>query len=150
MGDVKMLALIGAFLGWKLVLLTLALASVLGSLVGLGLILARRGDMKYALPFGTFLAGAAMFAAAAGEHVVAWYMGSTDSREGLGARARTGIPLPWVTGSSQPMRSAEHESAGSVSAPRVPGWAWPWLVVGVAALPFCGGSLTLARSTSVI
>ena len=75
MGDVKMLALIGAFLGWKLVLLTLALASVLGSLVGLGLILARRGDMKYALPFGTFLAGAAMFAAAAGEHVVAWYMG---------------------------------------------------------------------------
>jgi len=36
MGDVKMLALIGAFLGWKLVLLPLALASILGSVVGLG------------------------------------------------------------------------------------------------------------------
>jgi leader peptidase (prepilin peptidase)/N-methyltransferase len=75
MGDVKMLALIGAFLGWQLVLLTLAVASVLGSLVGLGMILTRRGDMKYALPFGTFLAMAAMFAAAAGEPVVQWYMG---------------------------------------------------------------------------
>jgi leader peptidase (prepilin peptidase)/N-methyltransferase len=75
MGDVKMLALIGAFLGWQLVLLTLALASILGSIVGLGMILARRGDMKYALPFGTFLAIAAMFAAVAGDPVVAWYMG---------------------------------------------------------------------------
>ena len=75
MGDVKMLALIGAFLGWQLVLLTLAVASVLGSLVGLGMILTRRGDMKYALPFGTFLAIAAMFAAAVGEPIVQWYMG---------------------------------------------------------------------------
>jgi leader peptidase (prepilin peptidase)/N-methyltransferase len=75
MGDVKMLALIGAFLGWQLVLLTLALASILGSLVGVAMIVTRRGDMKYALPFGTFLAIAAMFAAAAGEPVVAWYMG---------------------------------------------------------------------------
>jgi leader peptidase (prepilin peptidase)/N-methyltransferase len=75
MGDVKMLALIGAFLGWQLVLLTLAVASILGSLVGLGLILTHRGDMKYALPFGTFLAVAAMFAAAAGEPVVRWYLG---------------------------------------------------------------------------
>lgn len=75
MGDVKMLALIGAFLGWPLVLLTLAVASILGSLVGLGLILARRGDMKLALPFGTFLAIAAMFSAAVGDPIVAWYMG---------------------------------------------------------------------------
>ena len=75
MGDVKMLALIGAFLGWKLVLLTLALASLLGSVVGVGLIVARRGNMKLALPFGTFLAIAAMFAAAVGDAVVAWYMG---------------------------------------------------------------------------
>lgn len=75
MGDVKMLALIGAFLGWQLVLLTLAVASVLGSFVGLVMILTRRGDMKYALPFGTFLAIAALFASVAGEPVVQWYMG---------------------------------------------------------------------------
>ena len=76
MGDVKMLALIGAFLGWQLVLLTLAVASILGSLVGLGLILARRGDMKLALPFGTFLAIAAMFAAAVGDPIVGGTWGS--------------------------------------------------------------------------
>jgi leader peptidase (prepilin peptidase)/N-methyltransferase len=75
MGDVKMLALIGAFLGWKLVLLTLALGSFLGSFVGLGLIVTRRGDMKLALPFGTFLAIAAMISASVGDSLVAWYMG---------------------------------------------------------------------------
>jgi len=75
MGDVKMLALIGAFLGWQLVLLTLAVASVLGSIVGLALIVTRRGSMKLALPFGTFLTIAAMFAAAYGEPIVRWYAG---------------------------------------------------------------------------
>ena len=75
MGDVKMLALIGAFLGWKLVLLTLALGSFLGSFVGLGLIVARRGDMKLALPFGTFLAIAAMISATVGDSLIAWYVG---------------------------------------------------------------------------
>jgi leader peptidase (prepilin peptidase) / N-methyltransferase len=73
MGDVKMLALVGAFLGWKLVLLTLAMGSFMGSLVGLGIIVARRGDMKLALPFGTFLAIAAMLAATAGDQIIAWY-----------------------------------------------------------------------------
>jgi leader peptidase (prepilin peptidase)/N-methyltransferase len=74
-GDVKMLAMIGAFLGWKLMLLTLVLASFLGSIVGVAMIALNRGDMKYALPFGTFLALGAIFAAAAGDAIVAWYSG---------------------------------------------------------------------------
>ena len=49
-GDVKMLAMIGAFLGWKLVLVTLVLSSVAGSLIGMLVIATRRGGMKYALP----------------------------------------------------------------------------------------------------
>ena len=53
-GDVKMLAMIGAFLGWKLMILTLVLSSVLGSVVGLLVIAFKRGGMKYALPYGTF------------------------------------------------------------------------------------------------
>jgi leader peptidase (prepilin peptidase)/N-methyltransferase len=72
-GDVKMLAMIGAFLGWKLMLVTLVLASFAGSVVGLGLIVSGRGSMKAALPFGTFLAAAAVAAAVGGDRLVAWY-----------------------------------------------------------------------------
>jgi leader peptidase (prepilin peptidase)/N-methyltransferase len=74
-GDVKMLAMIGAFLGWPLMLLTLVLASFAGSVVGLGLIAARRGDMGSKLPFGSFLAVGAIVAALAGPDLVAWYAG---------------------------------------------------------------------------
>ena len=57
MGDVKMLAMIGAFLGWQLTLVTLMMASFAGSIVGVAAHRRRgRGGMKYALPFGTFLA----------------------------------------------------------------------------------------------
>ena len=66
MGDVKLLAMIGAFLGWKLVLLTLVMASLSGSIIG---------NLKYALPFGTFLAIGAVVSAAWGTPIVDWYFG---------------------------------------------------------------------------
>jgi leader peptidase (prepilin peptidase)/N-methyltransferase len=72
-GDVKMLAMIGAFLGWKLMLLTLVLSSFLGSAIGLGMIAIRLGDLKYALPFGSFLAIGAIFASTVGDRIVTWY-----------------------------------------------------------------------------
>jgi len=75
MGDVKMLAMVGAFLGWKLVLLTLMLASLSGSVIGLLLIVSGRGGMKYALPFGTFLALGAAAAATIGRPLLTWYLG---------------------------------------------------------------------------
>jgi leader peptidase (prepilin peptidase)/N-methyltransferase len=74
MGDVKMLAMIGAFLGWPLTLVTLIMASFAGSIVGLLLIALGRGDMKYALPFGTFLALGAALAAAIGQPLLDWYL----------------------------------------------------------------------------
>ncbi|HEY6507559.1 MAG TPA: prepilin peptidase [Vicinamibacterales bacterium] len=74
MGDVKMLAMIGAFLGWQLVLVTLILASFGGALLGVGLIATKRGGMQAALPFGTFLAVAAAIAAVAGDSLVVWYL----------------------------------------------------------------------------
>ena len=74
MGDPKMLAMIGAFLGWKLTLLTLMLASFVGTAVGLSLIAAGRGTMKYALPFGCFLAVGALIAATAGPSILDWYL----------------------------------------------------------------------------
>jgi leader peptidase (prepilin peptidase)/N-methyltransferase len=74
MGDVKMLAMIGAVLGWPLMLLTLVFASFAGSLVGVGLIASRRGGMQAALPFGTFLALGALVAAVAGDPILSWYL----------------------------------------------------------------------------
>ena len=44
-------------------------------LVGLAVIASRRGDLRYALPYGTFLALAAMIASLYGDRIVAWYVG---------------------------------------------------------------------------
>jgi leader peptidase (prepilin peptidase)/N-methyltransferase len=74
-GDVKMLAMVGAFLGWKQVILTLIVSSIAGSLLGLLLILSRRGNMKQALPFGTFIAIGALLSSLVGERIVQWYAG---------------------------------------------------------------------------
>jgi leader peptidase (prepilin peptidase) / N-methyltransferase len=75
MGDVKMLAMIGAFLGWRAVLVTLVLSSFAGALVGVVMMATQRGSMRYALPFGTFLAIGALVAMLTGEPVIQWYMG---------------------------------------------------------------------------
>ncbi len=74
MGDVKMLAMIGAFLGWPATLLTLLMGSMAGSIVGLVMIVLRRGDMKYGLPFGTFLAMGAALSATIGAPLIDWYL----------------------------------------------------------------------------
>ncbi|MEM7351214.1 MAG: A24 family peptidase, partial [Acidobacteriota bacterium] len=55
-GDVKMLAMVGAFLGWQGVVGTLLLGSIGGTAVGLGLMVAGRGGLQSKLPFGFFLA----------------------------------------------------------------------------------------------
>ena len=75
MGDVKMLAMIGAILGWQLMLVTLFIASLAGSLFGGGMILLNRGTMKYALPLGSFLAVGALVAMQVGQPLVEWWLG---------------------------------------------------------------------------
>ncbi|MCI0568665.1 MAG: prepilin peptidase [Acidobacteria bacterium] len=81
MGDVKMLAMVGGFLGWKLVLLTIFAGSVLGSGWGLGGVALSRYGMKHALPFGTFLAMAAFLSLTAGEWLLGWYAGISGFAE---------------------------------------------------------------------
>ena len=73
MGDVKMLAMIGAFLGWQQMLLTLVLGSFLGSIIGVAFIMAGKGA-RYALPFGTFLAVGALATIVVGDRFLAWYL----------------------------------------------------------------------------
>jgi leader peptidase (prepilin peptidase)/N-methyltransferase len=74
LGDVKMLGMVGAFLGAPLALYTLFLASLLGVLVGVPIVLITR-NRKYQIPFGTFLAVSAVTAAFAGQRVIDWYIG---------------------------------------------------------------------------
>jgi leader peptidase (prepilin peptidase)/N-methyltransferase len=72
-GDVKLALMIGAFLGWPGVFLTIFGAALGGSLAGALLIALQRGDRRTALPFGTFLAPAAVLAATVGPLVWRWY-----------------------------------------------------------------------------
>ena len=76
LGDIKMLAMIGAFLGTQATLLTLILGSVAGSVIGLIYIRATGKDAStYQLPFGTFLGLAGIVVALAGQQVIRWYTG---------------------------------------------------------------------------
>ena len=59
-GDIKLLAMIGGFLGWKSLLFVILVSSLLGAVVGLSVILYKKGDLKYAIPFGPFLSAAAV------------------------------------------------------------------------------------------
>lgn len=73
MGDVKMMGMIGAFVGWKAVLLILFLGSMLGTLVGLVLMAAKGKGLKTALPFGTFLGTATVAEVYVGLPLLDWY-----------------------------------------------------------------------------
>ena len=73
MGDVKMMAMVGAFLGWQGALLTTFLGSLIGSVVGILMLRVKDRGWDYALPFGTFLALAAVIADWGGDALLAWY-----------------------------------------------------------------------------
>lgn len=74
LGDVKMLAMVGAFLGPAGALLTMLLGSVLGTLYVVPTVLAGRREMKSPIPFGPFLGAAALLALFGGEELIAWYL----------------------------------------------------------------------------
>jgi leader peptidase (prepilin peptidase)/N-methyltransferase len=73
-GDVKLLAMIGAFLGWKAVILTILLGSLLGSISGIIIMVSKGKDFKYAIPFGPFLSLGAVIALFYGENIIRWYL----------------------------------------------------------------------------
>ena len=72
-GDVKMMAMVGAFLGAPLALLTIMIGSLLGSVIGLVYIRFAGKSRQYELPFGTFLAVAAIVVVLYGDELVHWY-----------------------------------------------------------------------------
>jgi leader peptidase (prepilin peptidase)/N-methyltransferase len=67
-GDIKLLAMLGAFYGWKSLFFILFVSSFLGAIVGLTVMLIKGKDMKYAVPFGPFLSLAAVSYIFFGDH----------------------------------------------------------------------------------
>jgi leader peptidase (prepilin peptidase)/N-methyltransferase len=74
-GDIKLLAMIGAFLGWKPALMTIMMGSLLGSLVGVSLIAARVIKREDYIPFGPFLVVGAVATLFFGQSILDWYLG---------------------------------------------------------------------------
>jgi len=73
-GDIKLLAMIGAFLGWQSIPLTLFFASLVGSIVGIGCMLATGAGRRLALPFAPFLCSGALLFIFFGEELIQFYM----------------------------------------------------------------------------
>lgn len=73
LGDVAMMCFVGAYLGWELTLLTVLTASLVGSVVGLGMVVLRGKDFKLRLPFGVFLGAGAVLSLLYGARILVWY-----------------------------------------------------------------------------
>jgi leader peptidase (prepilin peptidase)/N-methyltransferase len=74
-GDVKLMGMVGSFLGWKGALLTIMLGALAGSVIGVLLIVLKRHKMEKLIPFGPFLAAGALASAFYGPDIVSWYTG---------------------------------------------------------------------------
>ena len=74
-GDIKLLAMIGAFTGWKGVLFTIFAGSLIASVVGITLMIARRTNGRIPIPFGPFLSGASFLYVLAGDRLIQAYWG---------------------------------------------------------------------------
>jgi leader peptidase (prepilin peptidase)/N-methyltransferase len=72
-GDIKLLAMIGALIGWKGVLFTIFISSAAGALSGMTIMLLTRQNMKLAVPFGPFLAIGAISYIFFGPQLIYWY-----------------------------------------------------------------------------
>lgn len=73
-GDVKLLAMMGAFLGWPSIPFIIFASSLVGSVIGVTLMLVKGRDGKLAIPFGPFLAFGAMLYIFYGSRIITWYL----------------------------------------------------------------------------
>lgn len=74
-GDIKLLAMIGAFLGWQSIPAVIFLSSAVGSVTGILLMLIQEKGRHHAIPYGPFLAGAATLYMFFGPEIMDWYAG---------------------------------------------------------------------------
>ena len=81
-GDIKLLAMMGAFLGWKAVPFIIFASSLIGSLVGISIMLVQKKDSKLAIPFGPYLAVGAVLYIFYGKALIRWYLGLSGFYQG--------------------------------------------------------------------
>lgn len=74
-GDVKLAAMIGAFLGWRYIIISLFLGFFLGALAGIFLILSKIKSREDAIPFGPFIVLGSFITLLWGEKIISWYIG---------------------------------------------------------------------------
>jgi len=74
-GDFKLLAAIGALLGWQVLPMVILLSSLVGAVVGITLIVVTRRDRNIPIPFGPYLAAAGFIAMLYGDALTGWYYG---------------------------------------------------------------------------
>jgi leader peptidase (prepilin peptidase)/N-methyltransferase len=74
-GDIKLLAMMGAFFGWKAIPFIIFTSSLIGSVIGVTIMLVQKKDSKLAIPFGPFLAFGAILYIFFGRQVIHWYLG---------------------------------------------------------------------------
>jgi leader peptidase (prepilin peptidase)/N-methyltransferase len=74
-GDIKLLAMMGTIVGWKGVIFTIFASSLIGSCIGITMMLIKNKDMKFAIPFGPFLSMGATAYVFLGSKVISWYLG---------------------------------------------------------------------------
>lgn len=72
-GDIKLLAMIGALIGWQGVIYTIYVSSIVGTIAGVSVMIARKKNFKYAIPFGPFLSIGAITYIFFGDIVTQWY-----------------------------------------------------------------------------
>jgi leader peptidase (prepilin peptidase)/N-methyltransferase len=86
LGDVKFMGAIGAFLGWHAVIFSLVASSLIGSLVGVTLVILKRRGLSSRLPYGPYIAAAAALWIFAGPQLVNWYKNLIGAAVGLTVR----------------------------------------------------------------
>jgi len=74
-GDVKLAAMIGAFLGWRYIIISLFLGFFLGALAGIVLILSKIKSREDVVPFGPFIVLGSFITLLWGEKIISWYIG---------------------------------------------------------------------------
>ncbi|HZK60914.1 MAG TPA: prepilin peptidase [Anaerovoracaceae bacterium] len=73
-GDIKLMAAAGLFLGWKLILLSLMIASIIGAIISIGLLVLKKADRKSMVPFGPFLSIGIIISVLYGNTLIMWYL----------------------------------------------------------------------------